>query len=113
MKRKTSFVLSIVVIMLLALTIQLSIAIDRVAVDDVRAMIGRELAVGATSEQIEKFFATHGISNSYDRLGQRYHGIIRDVSRKPFVNKAIEIDVYTDVEKRFNRAVVGTSYTFL
>lgn len=85
---------------------------DRITVKDVRRLIDSELTTGASTQEIEQFFIKHGFAFGYDKHQSKYHGIIRDVSRYPLVDKAIEVDIYMDGGKYF-KAEAYTSYTFL
>ena len=86
---------------------------DRVSVDTVRAMIDEDLSIGASTQEIESFFEQHGLANSFDRFQDRYQSIIRDVSPYSFIDKSVRIYVHTDSERKFVRAEVFLSYTFL
>ena len=86
---------------------------DQITVEEMRTIIDSELAVGASSQDIEAFFERSGISYSYDTYNERYQSIIRDVSPYSFVDKAISIRIHTDSNKNFARAVVYSSYRSL
>ena len=86
---------------------------DKIAAEDVRVAIEGKLTVGADTNRIESFFERHDLPYDYDRYANRYQSIIRDVSRFPWVDKAIVIYIYVDHEKKFVRAEVRESLTFL
>jgi hypothetical protein len=86
---------------------------DRITVEEVRATIDRELTVGAAPQEIGLFLTKHDFEFGYDRFKKSYQAIIRNVSRKPLVDKAIQVYINTDDEKRFITATVYASYTFL
>ena len=86
---------------------------DRVTIQEVRAAIDGELNVGAAPEEIELFLTKHGFEYSYDKYAKRYQAIIRNISRYPFVDKALQVRVNTDDAKRYMSADVYVSYTFL
>jgi hypothetical protein len=86
---------------------------DRIAVEEVRIMIDRELSIGSSAVEIELFFDRHGIVNSFDSFHERYQAIIRDVSPYFFVDKDIQIYIYTDLDKNYIRSEIFYSYTFL
>ena|SRR5579872_4992737 len=86
---------------------------DRVTPEQVRTAIKQELAPGAGAEQIEAFFARRTLEYGYDKFHNKYHAIIRNVSRYSMFDPAIEIDIFLDDEKRYVRSEVYVRYSFL
>lgn len=84
---------------------------NKTKADEVRQLIAKELPVGASAESIEEFFQKHNIGYSWDRFANRYHAIIRDVSKNPkLLDQAIEIHINVDDEKRFVNAEIQDSF---
>lgn len=74
--------------------------------DEVRTLIAKEISVGASSDQVEKFFKRHKISYSYDEFSNRYQSRI-DVTKYHCIFTLI----FLDNGKRFARADVQDIYT--
>jgi hypothetical protein len=71
--------------------------------------IERELRPGSSAAEIESFYRRHQIDFSY--YDGCYYAIIRDVCC--WLDHAIHVDIDVDVQRRFVRARVEDSYTFL
>lgn len=81
--------------------------------EKVEEMIKRELRVGSSTEDIEAFYKKNNISYSYDNFAKRYQSTIRNIPTMPWLDKSIGIYIYVDDEKKFLKAEVDYSYTFL
>ena len=79
--------------------------------DEVKRLIAEELYVGAPRGEIEAFFERHRIGYSYNRFGNRYQAIIRDVSGEPLVDQAVSISVFLDDAGRFIGSEVVDTFT--
>lgn len=79
--------------------------------DEIEALIGSELYVGATAKVIEAFFERHGITYSYNEFGNRYQAIVRDVIPDLAVVQSVVIRVDLDSERRFVTSNVGNDFT--
>lgn len=84
---------------------------EKATSEGVRVLIESELALGASSQEIESFFNRHSLPFGFDRYANRYYGIIRDVSPDPGVDQAIVIYLNVDELKRFKSAEVRDSFT--
>ena len=86
-------------------------SVNETKANEVRELISKELAHGASSEAIEQFFDRHEITYSFDRFTNRYQAIIRDVATGPGVDQAVVIHVHVDEDRRFLGAEVRDSFT--
>jgi hypothetical protein len=84
---------------------------DRVTVAEMKDKVDRELAIGASAEQIEQFFGRHGLRYRYHRYLEDYYiAVISDVSRYPVVDKSIHILIYVDTGRRLSRTEIYATY---
>ena len=79
--------------------------------EEIEALIAKELYVGAPSSEIEAFFERHDIGYSYNQFGNRYRGIIRNVSSYTFAEQSVVIRVNLDNEKRYLDSEVSDVFT--
>ena len=86
-------------------------SVNETKANEVRELISKELAHGASSEAIEQFFDRHEITYSFDRFTNRYQAIIRVVATGPGVDQAVVIRVHVDEQRRFLGAEVQDSFT--
>ena len=86
---------------------------DEPSIADVKSSLYSSIAIGTTSSDIEQFFVQNHVNYSFDPYQRKFHGIIRNVSHKPFVDKAIEIDVKVDDNGKCADISVYATYTFL
>lgn len=74
----------------------------------VRSIIDDELSLKDTSQEIENFLNSKGITYSYDKYNRRYQCIVRD---KDVGKHSIVIYINVDEEKRYVSSEVFDSYT--
>jgi hypothetical protein len=113
MKTHRLLPLALAAIILATLLSLVLLRTDHPSVEEVTELISRELPKGATTQDIEAFFQRREIAYDHDRYKGQYHGIIRDVSVLPFVDKAIEIELRLDTDQRLDSIDVYSSFTFL
>lgn len=89
--------------------------IDRVTAERTKMLIESELRLGARAQEVEHFFDRHDLSYSYDKFAKRYQSIIRNVSSSRWIDQAIVIYIYIDVDNDagFTNAEVRNSFTLL
>ncbi len=74
--------------------------------NEVRALITSELAVGAPIEEIEAFLQQHVDEYLWSEHSNRYEGVIRDV--RPYYS--IDVLIYLDNKREFVRSEVDYYY---
>lgn len=86
---------------------------DKVTVESVKQSIGNELQVGMDRDAVEQVLVKQQMTCSFDKYANAYQCIIRDVSRLPFVDKAIVAKFFFDADVKFVKDQIYASYTFL
>ena len=96
-----------VLLSFLSCTAACSKQVSAITRDQVSVAINKELPVGASAAEIEKFFKRHHIDFGWNRFEGVYNGVIRDV--EPF--HGITLVVFVDKDRRFVKAEVKDAYT--
>lgn len=86
---------------------------DKVTVEGVKQTVDSELKVGMERDAVEQVLLKHQMTCSFDKYANAYQCIIRDVSRLPFVDKAIVAKFFFDADVRYVKEEVYASFTFL
>ncbi len=79
--------------------------------EEIEELIDSELYVGAPAEAIEAFFERHRIAYTYNKFGNRYRAIVRDVFPDLAVVQSVVIRIDLDSERRFVGSDVSDHFT--